>query len=275
MNIFTLLIGGFIGYGLSNSKKFKDGGSLTAFNDDCILSVLKSTNHVKPIKDYYIHDNKLVIIFMDELMIYDMEMLNHHLKEIDGCNSIFQDHFEIGYAESYKTVVLPLYVSNFSVAKFKSGGIIDQYDGLSAKDVWESWTKEQKLHFLSDHKLTSVHASKVMDITYNELPKDIRIAVQHHVSRGQYESGGRIYSGEGEMDIKVGDTLILPKNMNLTVFGLKDKIDSGKSVQTTKWVVKNLYEDDFKQERVVISNAKEERDTYVNKVASFHNLLKK
>ena len=46
-----------------------------------------------------------------------------------------------------------------SIVEFASGGymaeggdIKNQYDGMSPKEVWNSWTFEQKKHFLLDHK---------------------------------------------------------------------------------------------------------------------------
>jgi len=85
-------------------------------------------------------------------------------------------------------------------------------------------------------------------------------------------NGGMMAKG-GKIDI--GDFLILPKDMSITINGLKDKIDSNKKVLTTKWKVDKLYKDSFGKERIVISNTKESRNTYLEKVNSFQEYLNK
>jgi hypothetical protein len=62
----------------------------------------------------------------DELGVYDVEILNHHLKESESCSHISDGEFEIGYGEEYKTLILPLKTNDFTIGKFKKGGGIDK-----------------------------------------------------------------------------------------------------------------------------------------------------
>lgn len=68
--------------------------------------------------------------------------------------------------------------------------IPNNYDGKLAGDVWDSWTKEQKEHFLADHlpdeeNIFGTHK-------YIRLPLYVQKEVMKHVSRGQYEKGGKM-----------------------------------------------------------------------------------
>jgi len=88
----------------------------------------------------------------------------------------------------------------------KGGAIENQYKNRSAQDIWESWNQHQKFHFLTDHKqhpyynmgkekfvVTNADKEKYMNMSYQELPKMIKLMISDHIEEGEYEKGGRVY----------------------------------------------------------------------------------
>jgi hypothetical protein len=104
----------------------------------------------------------------------------------------------------------------FSVEKapsmFAKGGKIEnQYAGRNAKDIWESWNDEQKVHFFTDHKqhpyynngnekfvVSKNDREKYVGMNYEELPRMVKLMISDHVEDGQYAKGGMMADG-GEM----------------------------------------------------------------------------
>ena len=83
--------------------------------------------------------------------------------------------------------------------KLASGGIINQYRNKSAKDVWNSWTVNQRRHFIIDHDVLKPFMKKenagVLNKKWDELPEDIegiyiKGVIDNHVYIGQYDKGG-------------------------------------------------------------------------------------
>jgi len=107
------------------------------------------------------------------------------------------------------------------VGKFEDGGVMakggsipNNYEGKTAEEVWDSWTIDQKNHFLSDHKSvieyfieidpkvkigTSISSvwSKHSELSkkYNRLTKYTKDALIEHIFDGQYANGGMMAKG--------------------------------------------------------------------------------
>lgn len=85
--------------------------------------------------------------------------------------------------------------------KLKEGGEIpNNYDGKHAKQVWDEWSREQKIHFLSDHepnKLAYILEYKP-ELKYEDFKTEngedgyIIKVLKEHIMRGQYAGGGAI-----------------------------------------------------------------------------------
>jgi hypothetical protein len=84
------------------------------------------------------------------------------------------------------------------------GKIKNNYSFKTAKDIWEMWDFKQKQHFLEDH------ADEITNSGYNpksswmmiaksksfeELDERVKTAITHHLSQGQYASGGYMAKG--------------------------------------------------------------------------------
>jgi hypothetical protein len=91
---------------------------------------------------------------------------------------------------------------------YANGGTIkNQYKGKTPEKVWNSWTSNQRIHFLQDHdaninaihkklrNFTEVNSEKWYTNLYRELPDAIHRALSAHVNEGQYAKGGRTNAG--------------------------------------------------------------------------------
>lgn len=86
----------------------------------------------------------------------------------------------------------------------EGGSIPNNYEGKTPKEVWDSWNYDQKFHFLNDHKydksnpleMSRFDLSDIADkSSYDELPKNIKLAISDHISEGQYAKGGYMAKG--------------------------------------------------------------------------------
>jgi len=89
------------------------------------------------------------------------------------------------------------------------GSIPNNYEGKTGKEVWEYWTKEQRLHFLEDHwdkynqpELKYLGRNQIAGKDYDNLPYIIAKMIKIHVFEGQYAKGG-----ETKKDFKVDDVV--------------------------------------------------------------------
>lgn len=90
-----------------------------------------------------------------------------------------------------------------------------------------------------------------------------------------YSYAGNHLEQGGEIGIKVGDKIILPKKMDYTPNYLKELLIAGKKVVLTTWEVKNIYVDEMGSERVEISSKFENRDTYYDKIVEMISIIQK
>lgn len=91
---------------------------------------------------------------------------------------------------------------HISQGEYKKGGIINQYKGKTAEQVWNDWTEKQRFHFVHDHiadndHLKSEWKQKMFEVKYSELPSAIKSLIDWHVSLGQYKQGGTIKTPSG------------------------------------------------------------------------------
>lgn len=69
--------------------------------------------------------------------------------------------------------------------------IENQYIGKSAKEVWDEWDIDQRVHFMYDHDFRD---STLFPLDYFELPPNIQLSIAKHIDMGQYAHGGTIES---------------------------------------------------------------------------------
>ena len=112
---------------------YKDGGELT---NACIEEVVDIINSIQEVKDYYIVNRKLVILFQEELMVFNVEIMNHHLGEHTICHNIIDPEININNKEDYKSIFLNLKNDEATIGEFKEGGEVDYKKKTYAK--WKS-----------------------------------------------------------------------------------------------------------------------------------------
>jgi hypothetical protein len=97
----------------------------------------------------------------------------------------------------------------------KGGKIKNQYDGRNPQDIWDNLSKEQRAHFIYDHKeeieeyrgnnfgeLTNQEIKEAYNSSYDELDENIKSRFDNHTREGQYAKGGL---AEGEWVVYVGN----------------------------------------------------------------------
>jgi hypothetical protein len=94
------------------------------------------------------------------------------------------------------------------------GAIKNQYEGRTPEDIWDSYTKEQKLHFLYDHHeeineykgISSEEGNPWFNVSYKSnwanLDEDVKNRFANHVRGGQYAKGGMT-----DHNLMIGDTI--------------------------------------------------------------------
>jgi hypothetical protein len=75
--------------------------------DETILNIIDVVSTIKPIKEYQVTDDKMMIEFSDELYLCDIEILNSVLKNIDGYKEFSGGEFYIN-KNMWNTVSLKL-----------------------------------------------------------------------------------------------------------------------------------------------------------------------
>jgi len=76
------------------------------------------------------------------------------------------------------------------------GGIPNNYIGKTKEQVWNSWTKDQRIHFIQDHdKNVLMNAEEEAELDYDDI-HDTVISdwIGEHMFSGQYHGGGGVGS---------------------------------------------------------------------------------
>lgn len=79
----------------------------------------------------------------------------------------------------------------------KGGLIVNQYKDKEKSNIWASWNKKQREHFILDHvgeieNISPIGIRDYADNDYKELPKEIKSVYEKHIQEGQYAKGGKI-----------------------------------------------------------------------------------
>lgn len=97
------------------------------------------------------------------------------------------------------------FISNDEFAK--GGAIKNQYEGRTPEDIWNSYSKDQRLHFLYDHaeEINEYKAIESEDekpwfnaaykSNWDDLDMDVKNRFANHVRGGQYADGGEVDKG--------------------------------------------------------------------------------
>jgi len=79
------------------------------------------------------------------------------------------------------------------VRKFKNGGgIPNNYEGKTARTIWNEWELSQRKHFLEDH---NVNPKGIIALNWEQLSdnhEDVIRKINEHIHEGEYKHGGEI-----------------------------------------------------------------------------------
>jgi len=140
----------------------------------------------------------------NEMLQSQLKAVEHHAKEL---SSIVNDKtpveaWVVGKIERASTDLSDI-THYLDGQNFADGGEIkNQYAGKTAEQVWNSWDKDQRIHFITDHYdyVENIYDKDLMKEFY-ELELQTRAAIEMHVDLGQYAKGGTI---ETDTPILVG-----------------------------------------------------------------------
>ena len=134
-------------------QDYEYGGEIT---NACIEEVINIINSIQKVKDYYIHDGKLVIVFVEDLMVYGIDMINYHIGQFQECHDVIEPEAIVNDKENYKSIYFILKKDDATIGEFKEGGNVDlfgQIAGLMAKGTeYIEGYDENKRYILSADK---------------------------------------------------------------------------------------------------------------------------
>lgn len=132
--------------------------------------------------------------------------------------SWFADDTESNYYEENREKIEQEILDKFYSMTFANGGgVPNNYEGKTPEEIWNSWTKEQKIHFIQDHDTRKVYnAEEEAEFDYDDI-HDTTISdwLKEHTYRGQYTKGGGV-------DMKAADGFFLDNEFEMIVAKLKD-----------------------------------------------------
>jgi hypothetical protein len=80
------------------------------------------------------------------------------------------------------------------MSEYANGGGVPDYINKTKEQIWNNWTKEQRIHFIKDHdKQSRYNAEEQADFDYDDI-HDTNISdwIGEHIEMGQYKNGGGI-----------------------------------------------------------------------------------
>lgn len=136
----------------------EDGGSIddSTVSNACIEEVVKLIATIKPIKDWFIEKDKLIIVFKEELFAFEIEQMSFYLEKFTECHDVIHTEALINYGESHKTVMILLKKSNITIGKFNDGGKID----FNKKELKLILQETQSFKVDNDVQLKEIYAYK-------------------------------------------------------------------------------------------------------------------
>jgi hypothetical protein len=105
-----------------NINTYAEGGEVT---DACIEEVVNIFNSIQRIRDWFITDGKLVIVFEDELMTFSVEQMNYNLEQFTECHDVVEPEVNLNYGEDYKSIYINLKKDDMTIGKYADGGWVE------------------------------------------------------------------------------------------------------------------------------------------------------
>ena len=142
---------------------------------------------------YKLHDGVLFVAPMNK----DSSIVEHE-GEVDATpvlHAAFNDE-ELGEFAAHMEKLFGEKVLSASPFNESSGKIKNEYIGKTAKEIWKSWSGEQRHHFCIDHNIydkeNNIVAGSLETDDFDKLPAIAKSRLAEHIAMGQYGSGGEL-----------------------------------------------------------------------------------
>jgi len=202
------------------SVNFKtDAGEL---EQQGINGFVKSTTPKGPNQEEVITEELVNQDRMEESEALNAE--STHRAEVTEAIELLEESLAAVKGKAKKEIqeAIELLKESLEITMATGGRIENQYEGKTAKEVWESWTEKQRRHFLFDHrndfkglevmshgksmwhnndKGASYSIEEGTESAFGDLPFGIREELGFHVGDGQYDKGGAIQVYPSEMEV--------------------------------------------------------------------------
>jgi len=194
--------------------RYKDGGEIT---NACIEEIVNIINSIQKVKDYFIIDNKLVIVFDEELMVYAMERINYHIGEFKECHDVIDPEANINYRENFKSISFNLKVDDASIGRYKDGGEIDTLikDGIVELKLHNTTPEHSKEYGFDAKKPLYIQS---ISVSKEHRLKGIGSKVMQHILDYAKENGNDVIFGhitqQAEPSIDVIKSMFIKEGFN-------------------------------------------------------------
>jgi hypothetical protein len=180
------------------------------------------------------------------MVLSQNKAIAHHTKELKNAISKNEkvEPWVIGKMQRASTDMSDVTHYFDGMTEYAKGGKIDnQYEGRSDSDIWNSWTKEQKYHFLDDHndefpQIGRNEKKILQNVEYNNiLNADIEDSLKRHIRQGEYAKGGYMAKG-GEIQVAIGDKVKSKSGTDGIVYestGTMFKLEDKYGNKSQKW----------------------------------------
>jgi hypothetical protein len=191
--------------------KYEGGGEITNI---CIEEVINIINSIQKVKDYFVIDKKLVIVFEEELMLYSAEMINYNLLQFVECHDIINAELNINYNEDYKSIYFDLKKEDATIGKFENGG---QTKIICVNCMWEWILEPNTSDLYTCHKCgfdntlfyTTLKETKPLEEIAKKHGVDIEYLKKQLENGKKHEMEEHTQKNSGVIGEEIGETIAL------------------------------------------------------------------
>ena len=185
---------------MSSGEMFENGGGLHKKLEVGVYRVgkpIKVTNNLYEQKIVEIFDNGNIATASDYgRKLGDFKSQKYPIITKEQLDSQYKYEVGGGLPSGAEQHYVNYYLGGASQGIYKDGGSIpNNYEGRSAKDIWDNLSTSQRHHFLHDHNKSEIQSTpmSIEDFSkksYNFLPTKVKKSFENHVRTGQYANGG-------------------------------------------------------------------------------------
>lgn len=96
-------------------------------NDACVEELILAIGSIKKIYQWFIIDNRLIVVFENELTTNELDKISTTTNEYNICHYIVDPTVNLAYKGQNKTIFFELKETDTTVGKFEDGGIVENF----------------------------------------------------------------------------------------------------------------------------------------------------